>query len=237
MSGIITGYICLFCFCILLLKALTRKAGLRKADRFIMKLHKPASGILLAGCAVHMTLVFPVLRMRNIAVLVTGICAAATYLLLIVFCHNGGFQIISKNLNTNVSNPAAYKLRLHRVMSFIMLVCIAAHILFYYLDFENYNNRIACIRLQGVDTSQMEDGIYIGEYDAGYIYAQVSVTVSDGLITDIRLLEHRHQRGKNAEQIIQNIITSQRTDIDAISGATNSSLVIEKAVENALDAN
>lgn len=237
MSGIITGYICLFCFCILLLKALSRKLDLHKADRFIMKLHKPASGILLIGSVVHMVLVFPVLRMRNIAVSITGICAIITYLLLIVFCHNGGFQILSKNLNKNISNPAAYKLRLHRAMSVITLVCIGVHIIFYYLDFNNYKNQIACIQLQGIDPSQTADGTYIGEYDAGYIYVQVSVAVSDGLITDIRLLEHRHQRGKNAEQIIQDIITSQQTDIDAVSGATNSSLVIEKAVENALATN
>lgn len=237
MSGIITGYLCLFCFCILLLKALSRKLGLHKTDRFIMKLHKPASGILLIGSVVHMVLVFPVLKMRNTTVLITGISAVAAYLLLIIFCHTGGLRILPKNPNQKVSNPAAHKLRLHRMMSGIMLVFIAAHLLFYYLDFENYKNKIAHIQLQGIDISQTADGTYVGEYDAGYIYVQVSVTVSDGLITDIRLLEHRHQRGKTAEQIVQNIITSQRTDIDAVSGATNSSLAIEKAVENALATN
>lgn len=122
-------------------------------------------------------------------------------------------------------------------MSGIMLVFIAAHLITYYLDFENYKNKIAHIHLQGIDIAQTADGIYVGEYDAGYIYVEVSVTVSDGLVTDICLLEHRHQRGKTAEQIVQNIITSQRTDIDAVSGATNSSLAIEKAVENALATN
>ena len=234
MFGIITGYICLFCFCILLAKALTRKLGMQKADRLFMKLHKPASGILLIACTVHMILVFPVLKMRNPAVIVTGICAVVTYLLLIIFCHNSGFRILSKNLKKNVSEPAAYKLRLHRVLSLIMLVCIAAHIIFYYIDFSSYKNRIVSASPLGIDMSQTADGTYIGEYDAGYIYAKVSVTVTNGIITDIRLLEHRHQRGQDAEQVTQDIIASQRINVDAISGATNSSLVIEKAVENAL---
>ena len=123
------------------------------------------------------------------------------------------------------------------MLSLIMLVCIAVHIIFYYLDYEKYKNCISRIQLQSIDTSQTADGTYIGEYDAGYIYAKVSVTVTNGIITDIRLLEHRHQRGQEAEQITQDIIASQRIDVDAISGATNSSLVIKIAVENALTAN
>ena len=237
MFGIITGYICLFCFCILLAKALTRKLGIQKADRLFMKLHKPASGILLIACTVHMILVYPILKMRNPAVIVTGICAVVTYLLLIIFCHNSGFRILSKNLKKNISDPATYKLRLHRVLSLIMLVCIAVHIIFYYIDFSSYKNRIVSASPQGIDVSQTTDGTYIGEYDSGYIYAKVSVTVANGIITDIRLLEHRHQKGQDAEQITQDIVASQRTDVDAVSGATNSSLVIEKAVENALTAN
>ena len=110
MFGIITGYICLFCFCILLAKALTRKLGIQKADRLFMKLHKPASGILLIACTVHMILVYPILKMRNPAVIVTGICAVVTYLLLIIFCHNSGFRILSKNLKKNHPLSCAFPL-------------------------------------------------------------------------------------------------------------------------------
>lgn len=47
-------------------------------------------------------------------------------------------------------------------------------------------------------------------------------------------MEHRHERGKAAEVVIEKIIKEQKIDVDAISGATNSSTVIKKAVENAL---
>lgn len=232
MSGIITGFICLSSFCILLLKALTRKCGLHRADRHLIKLHKPASGLLLLASAAHILLVLPVLRMRHVIVLITGLCAVGCYLLLIVLCHGGGLRLLSAN--RAAGNPAAYKLRLHRIMSAIMLCLIAVHILFYYIDYAQYRQRIAAVSLRGIDTSRIQDGTYTGAYNAGYIYAKVSVTVTDGAITDIRLLEHRHQRGAEAEKIVQDIITSQHTDTDAVSGATNSSLVIEKAVENAL---
>ena len=54
--------------------------------------------------------------------------------------------------------------------------------------------------------------------------------ISDG----VYILEHRHDRGKAAEAISNKIVDEQKIDVDAISGATNSSTVIKKAVENAL---
>ena len=75
---------------------------------------------------------------------------------------------------------------------------------------------------------------YIGEYDVNFIYAKVEVRVQNGEITDIIILEHRHEHGKAAETVINEIVDEQRIDVDAVSGATNSSIVIKKAVENAL---
>ena len=67
-----------------------------------------------------------------------------------------------------------------------------------------------------------------------FIYAKVEVAVQNEEITNINILEHRHERGKTAEVIADSIVDEQKIDVDAISGATNSSTVIKKAVENAL---
>lgn len=85
-----------------------------------------------------------------------------------------------------------------------------------------------------IDVANVSDGIYIGEYDVDFIYAKVEVTVENGKIVNINILEHRHERGKAAETVIEKIIGEQKIDVDTISGATNSSTVIKKAVENAL---
>ena len=50
----------------------------------------------------------------------------------------------------------------------------------------------------------------------------------------IVLLEHRNDRGLTAEGIVDSIIENQRITVDVISGATNSSTVIKKAIELAL---
>ena len=85
-----------------------------------------------------------------------------------------------------------------------------------------------------INISDVSDGVYIGEYDVNFIYAKVEVRVQNGEITDIIILEHRHEHGKAAETVINEIVDEQRIDVDAVSGATNSSIVIKKAVENAL---
>ena len=53
-------------------------------------------------------------------------------------------------------------------------------------------------------------------------------------IVSINLMEHRNERGKTAEVIVDNVVATQKIDVDAVSGATNSSNVIKKAIENAV---
>lgn len=98
----------------------------------------------------------------------------------------------------------------------------------------DYKRAVKETSLDDIDISRISDGTYIGEYDVNFIYAKVEVTVQNGRITDIVLLEHKNERGKSAEIITDRIIEQQKTDVDAVSGATNSSIVIKKAVENAL---
>ena len=98
----------------------------------------------------------------------------------------------------------------------------------------DYKQAVKETTFEDINISDIPDGVYVGEYDVDFIYAKVEVTVQNGEITNINILEHRHERGKTAEVITDSIIDEQKIDVDAISGATNSSTVIKKAVENAL---
>ena len=98
----------------------------------------------------------------------------------------------------------------------------------------DYKQAVKETNFEEINISDIPDGVYIGEYDVDFIYAKVEVTVQNGEITNINILEHRHERGKTAEVITDSIVDEQKIDVDAISGATNSSTVIKKAVENAL---
>lgn len=104
----------------------------------------------------------------------------------------------------------------------------------YIKNVADYKRTIKETTFDEINIADVSDGVYIGEYNVNFIYAKVEVTVQNGEITDINILEHKQERGKSAETIITKIIDEQKIDVDAISGATNSSTVIKKAVENAL---
>ena len=119
------------------------------------------------------------------------------------------------------------------VIMFLLLVGFVLGIL-YLKSVSDYRQAVRETTFEDINISDIPDGVYVGEYDVDFIYAKVEVTVQNGEITNINILEHRHERGKTAEVITDSIVDEQKIDVDAISGATNSSTVIKKAVENAL---
>lgn len=104
----------------------------------------------------------------------------------------------------------------------------------YLIKVWNYQKTVKSFTYSDLAIADVDDGTYIGECDVDFIYVKVAVTVENGTITDINLLEHKNERGVSAEKIIDDMLQRQSIDVDAVSGATNSSKVIKKAVENAL---
>jgi uncharacterized protein with FMN-binding domain len=83
----------------------------------------------------------------------------------------------------------------------------------------------------------ISDGTYRGDYDFSHtpVKATVDVTVQNHQITKIDIVKHfRSPIGKKGEKVIDSIIERQSLDVDTISGATASSKILLKAVENAL---
>ncbi|MDO5400792.1 MAG: FMN-binding protein [Eubacteriales bacterium] len=118
-------------------------------------------------------------------------------------------------------------------MTFLLLVGFVWGII-YLKSVADYKQAVKETAFEKINISDVSDGVYIGEYDVKFIYAKVEVTVQNGEITNISISEHRHERGKTAEAVTNRIVDEQKIDVDAISGATNSSTVIKKAVANAL---
>ncbi|MDD6039525.1 MAG: FMN-binding protein, partial [bacterium] len=151
---------------------------------------------------------------------VSGIAIVVVGIILTIVCH--------------IMKDHKKELPYHRFFSLLILILTLVHIVFYYIDFRNYQSAINTITVNSVDLSTIEDGDYIGEYDVGYIYAKVKVAIKNHAIAQVELIEHNHERGVNAESIVKTIVEKQTITVDSVSGATNSSLVIKKACENAL---
>lgn len=92
--------------------------------------------------------------------------------------------------------------------------------------------------IETVDDSNQtwRDGTYYGSGTGFNGEVQVQVVIADGKITDINVVSHNDDSSfmSQAQGLIPNIISSQSTNVDAVSGATYSSRGIIDAVRAAL---
>jgi len=96
---------------------------------------------------------------------------------------------------------------------------------------------IAPLRKEPVNISRIPDGVYAGSAGSWPNKAEVRVTVREGRMTSIELVRHwASWIGRKADPVIpERIMEKQRADVDAVTGATNSSRVIMHAVYDALE--
>ena len=80
----------------------------------------------------------------------------------------------------------------------------------------------------------LTDGLYTGEATHGPVSVIAEVTIQNKRIIKIDLIKHRNWKGKPAEKVVVRIIEEQSTNVDAVSGATISSIAIMNAVEDAI---
>jgi uncharacterized protein with FMN-binding domain len=115
----------------------------------------------------------------------------------------------------------------------ILALCTVAGMLI----FNNINNNLAALvtmNIPSIDLSDTEGGNYVGSYSEFPVSAKVEVTIEDHQIVTIGLIEHVTGQGQAAESIPDAVVASQSMQVDTVSGATYSSVVILKAIEDAL---
>ncbi len=100
--------------------------------------------------------------------------------------------------------------------------------------FEGNLKQLALSEISDVDLAAAEDGIYIGSYSAFPVSAEVRVTIKNHIIIDIELLKHDNGQGQGAEIIPEKVIEAQSLKVESVSGATYSSKVILKAIQDAI---
>lgn len=217
----VSSYILLVCIILLLIKFVARKAGLRKINQVLGKIHKPLGILAIVIVVVHFVMTLSLWNTRAVLVTISGILTAIGLILMVVL------YFFRHHFSNN-------RMKIHRIGACVILILAAAHVVTYFVDFSSYQERIQSITVTGMDAAGKADGTYTGSCDVGYISARVTVEVKDEKIDKITLDEHHNERGKKAESLIKHVIQTQRTNVDTITGATNSSKVIEKAIENAL---
>ena len=72
---------------------------------------------------------------------------------------------------------------------FLLFVGFVLGIL-YLKSVADYKQAVRETTFEGINLSDIPDGVYVGEYDVDFIYAKVEVTMLNGEITNINILEH-----------------------------------------------
>lgn len=85
-----------------------------------------------------------------------------------------------------------------------------------------------------IDISTVKDGTYEGSCSTTLVKVKVSVTVKDGKLETVDILEHQCGKGKIANSIAGTMVQRNNIEVDTVSGATFSSEVIKAAVRDAL---
>lgn len=216
--GIITAIVFVLVLSVLFTQKLKSSSPIK---RFLAVIHKPLGYLFVTLIIIHLALTLQLINQRPIMIYILGIAMLS--------CALAG--IIVWRCIKNKRKALIW----HKICALVLALILIAHITYCVVSLDEYQQKIAEISFSNPQVSSVADGQYIGECDVGYIFVKVKVTVKDGTIIDIQLLDHRNERGKAGEGVVGKMLVQQHTDVDAVSSATNSSKVIKKAVENALE--
>ena len=118
------------------------------------------------------------------------------------------------------------------IVCFLLLIGLAGKILL--LATTANLEKLRTIPLQTLDLSTSADGVYTGSYARFPLDVEVQVVIASHTIVEIEILKHRNGQGLDAETIPSSVVREQSLHVDTVSGATYSSIVILKAIENSL---
>lgn len=118
----------------------------------------------------------------------------------------------------------------------IILSITAVFVIGLRMKLKKFSKDVDNIKINNVELFNIKDGVYIGEYYLNEsVGAKVKIKVLNNRINDMEIIEHKCGLGKKAENITIDVKTAQSLNVDTVSGATASSKVILKAIENGLN--
>ena len=115
----------------------------------------------------------------------------------------------------------------------VVLVCVLGGVIAFQGIQKNLN-ALSAMKIEDVPLASVADGAYMGEYSVFPVSAQVEVTVKDHVIASARIIKHQNGQGSAGEAVVERAVQNNSLQVDTVTGATYSSKVLLKAMENAL---
>jgi uncharacterized protein with FMN-binding domain len=121
-------------------------------------------------------------------------------------------------------------------LSFIFIVVVLFIIILFSINnMQKSLSKLDKLTIENINLSNAKDGTYNGSYGVFPVSAEVNVTIKNNKIVNIELLKHNNGKGESAEILTEKVVENQSLEVDIVSGATYSSKVILKSIENALN--
>ena len=117
---------------------------------------------------------------------------------------------------------------------FILVVLLTAVGVYFYIDISDKLEALGNTSINEVELANIEDGLYVGEYEQFPIHVLLEVEVTSHEIINITIIQHDNGRGTPAEVIINDVIEEQKINVDGVAGVTYSSKAILLAIYDAL---
>ena len=115
----------------------------------------------------------------------------------------------------------------------VVLVCVIGGAVAFRIIQKNLDALSAAV-LEDIPLVKVSDGVYVGDYGVFPVLATVEVTVRDHQIASARILKHQNGQGSAGEAVVDRAVKANSLQVDTVAGATYSSKVLLKAMEDAL---
>ncbi len=124
---------------------------------------------------------------------------------------------------------------LFKIITTILIVFILVVVSGIFYLSRGLNDGIS-VNVNGINISDLDDGIFSGEYRAGRWTNKLNVTVKGQKITEINIEDDvTFVKPDVSDELFNKVIEAQDTKVDAISQATVTSKAYLKSIENALN--
>lgn len=117
-----------------------------------------------------------------------------------------------------------------------ILVCILLIIAFYFISLKRQRiTELSKLSFKNTQIETVADGTYEGKCSTSFMHVVVEVTVENGKLTKIDLIESKGFKGKNAQAILDQMIKENKILVEPIKHEELYCIVFYVAVDDALN--
>ena len=121
------------------------------------------------------------------------------------------------------------------IRTVLIVICVILSLIMYMQRrTRNYYKQAAKLPFYNIQAADVPDGTYRGKVYTSFMHVQLDVTVADGKLTSIEIVENEGAYGKKVAPILDEMIAQNSSVVPAVKGEELASIVFVACVDDAL---